>query len=431
MILALALAAPLLFQFQVKQPAEITAELSLSAPDCDWAVPGKEAAVADVYLDGKAQQNVFVFGSASPGIYHIFLGRLSPGQHDLRIERNAQYSAPACNVVAKYDRFQVHEIPPGHAAYAMLANAPILYARKNTIGKFSDIPLLAYADQTDENGEKILQYTVIFSNEDGGTNTRALMARWGRTTDIEYVYRGPVRPDGLVSRAIIQGRGHKDVDFSGKKDGTHPILIPVTDNNMVGDDETSALRFQIVPGEHNDALQSREAMMPPWTYEVMTKEMIREGKLRPYGVLDGDKISDPRNYLYVDYDVKNRDSAVNVNVRLKTGQAIYGSSLGRLDYAISRDGWVQTTVELPPNTRPDQIADISFECLVAPPEQGRQIAHSGTCHIGGAYAFLLRQDFAPAQQLRIDVNADFPTGRAIAVVPSNEPRRVPGKAAPR
>ena len=30
---------------------------------------------------------------------------------------------------------------------------------------------------------------MIWSNEDGGTNTPALMARWGRTTDIEWIYR--------------------------------------------------------------------------------------------------------------------------------------------------------------------------------------------------------------------------------------------------
>ena len=76
--------------------------------------------------------------------------------------------------------------PPGLRVYA---NAPILFARLNTVGKFSDIPLLLYCERLQENSEPVLQYTVIFSNEDGGTSTRALMARWGRSTDIEYVYK--------------------------------------------------------------------------------------------------------------------------------------------------------------------------------------------------------------------------------------------------
>lgn len=417
MIFALALAS-LIFPFETKQSAEIVVDLPLRAPACDWAIAGKEAAVADVYLDGKLQQNVFVFGSAEPEAYTIFLGHLEPARHELRVERNAQYSAAACSLVATKTALAVREIPKGDAAYFSIANAPILYARKNTIGKFSDIPLVTYFDESEENGQRILQYTVIFSNEDGGTNTRALMARWGRTTDIEYVYRGPVGTDGIVTRAIIQGRDHKDVDFSGKREGPHPILIPITDNNMVGDNDTSALRFQIAPGRHDAKLQSREAMMPPWTYMMMTKEMIREEKLRQYGVVAGDKISDPRNYLYVDYDVANHDSAVNVNVRLRSGETVYGSSLGRLDYAISRDGWVQTTVELPPKTNATDIGEVSFECLVAPPEKGKAIAHNGTCHVGNAFAFLLGEDFRSSRHLELNVNKDIPTGHALAAIPA-------------
>ena len=84
------------------------------------------------------------------------------------------------------------------------AYAPVLFERKNAIGKFTDIPLLTYVEELNENGQKILQYTVIFSNEDGGTSTRSLMARWGRTTDIEYVYRAYLKADGTLDKAIIQ-----------------------------------------------------------------------------------------------------------------------------------------------------------------------------------------------------------------------------------
>jgi hypothetical protein len=160
----------------------------------------------------------------------------------------------------------------------------------------------------------------------------------------------------------------------------------------------------------------------------MTKEMIREGKLRPYGVVAGEKISDPRNYAYIDYDVTNHDSAVNVNVRLSSGRTIYSSSLGRLDYTIFRAGWVQTTIELPPNTKQGDIVEVTFECLVAPPESGKQLAHSGTCHIGNAYGFMLQPDFAPSPRFTVDVNADIPTGQAIALKPYNAPRRIPVQA---
>ena len=84
---------------------------------------------------------------------------------------------------------EIEEISRQPSDYDVFAYAPVLFARLNTVGQFSDIPLLLYCEHLRVDGEDTLQYTVIFSNEDGGTSTRALMARWGRTTDIEYVYR--------------------------------------------------------------------------------------------------------------------------------------------------------------------------------------------------------------------------------------------------
>ena len=89
-----------------------------------------------------------------------------------------------------------------------LAHGPILYARVNTIGRVTDITLLSYCERLVENGRAVLQYTVIFSNEDGGTSTRALMSRWGRTTDVEYIYRAWLDARGNVERATIQARDH-------------------------------------------------------------------------------------------------------------------------------------------------------------------------------------------------------------------------------
>ena len=78
-----------------------------------------------------------------------------------------------------------------------------------SFGKFTDIPLVLYCERLSDNGVPFLQYTVIFSNEDGGTSTRGLMARWGRTTDIEFVYRVFLDASGNRKRAMIQGRGDR------------------------------------------------------------------------------------------------------------------------------------------------------------------------------------------------------------------------------
>ncbi len=79
-------------------------------------------------------------------------------------------------------------------AYIATINAPFIYARPDTIDKFSDIPLITYYEIFDEpENIKKIRYTTIFSNEDGGTQSAALMARWGRITDIEWIYEMRVK----------------------------------------------------------------------------------------------------------------------------------------------------------------------------------------------------------------------------------------------
>ena len=79
----------------------------------------------------------------------------------------------------------------------------------------------------------------------------------------------------------------------------------------------------------------------PVTYEVMVKELEREGKLRPFGIAAGEKISTPRNYVFVDYHATLTNAALTVLARTKDGN-LYASDLGRGDIAIARDGYVRT-----------------------------------------------------------------------------------------
>jgi len=96
--------------------------------------------------------------------------------------------------------------------------------------------------------------------------------------------------------------------------------------------------------------------------------------------VDGEKASDPRNYLYIEAKVGNLDSGVAVLVRLRGEDRWLSSHLGRNDYAISRDGWVRTTVELPPGTKEPQIDEIGFECLVSN-EDRPEPPLVGTCRV--------------------------------------------------
>ncbi|MGH9665448.1 MAG: hypothetical protein ACRD9L_13575, partial [Bryobacteraceae bacterium] len=323
---------------------------------------------------------VMVSTGSARHTYPIFLGELPAGEHTLSVERNAQYSAPSSGLSVLGARF--HEIAPGGAGYALLANAPVLFARRDTIGKFTDIPLIVYAERLTGGGQPLLQYTVIFSNEDGGTSTRALMARWGRTTDVEYVYKAWLNPQGGVERATIQANGHKEVEFRGRREGAHPLLIPVTDNNMVSGGEPSAIRYQIAPVLADLAAHSREEVIDqhPFAYRIMAEELPREGKIRPFGVVDGQKIGDPRNYLYIEARIGNDNSGFFALARLKNETRWRSSNLGREDYAIERSGWVRTTIELPPGTKPSGVAALGFGCIVVRPSH-RNLPVSGSCNL--------------------------------------------------
>ena len=148
-------------------------------------------------------------------------------------------------------------------------------------------------EQIQTAADKILEYTVIFSNEDGGTSTRGLMARWGRTTDIEYVYRVTVDGQGSRKSAMIQARGHNDAAFTGPFEGDHPLLVPVTQNNMVAGEGPTPVRYNPVPMLVDLSAVARESVMDqnPITWRVMAQELIRESKLRADGSVEGENAS--------------------------------------------------------------------------------------------------------------------------------------------
>ncbi|HEY3444235.1 MAG TPA: response regulator [Paludibaculum sp.] len=383
------------FAFQVRQPAEIVADLVLDAPNADWSKPGREASLATLSVDGKAQQNLMVFGGART--YSVFLGQLDAGPHTLKVERHATYSATGAGLRAVDAKFR-------ESKDDFIAHAPILLARANTLGQFTDVPLLAYCTRGKDAAGAYLEYTVIFSNEDGGTSTRDLMARWGRTTDIEYIYRVWLNAAGAPVQTLIQTKDHVDVPYSGTREGSHPILMPVTDNNMVAPAPLagSPIRYQLAPVLTELGGGSREKVMDaaPFTYRIAAEELEREGKLRPAGAFDGEKISDPRNYLVVEFQTESKSAAVQLLVRGRASQRWYGSSNGLAKSHIERDGWARTAIELPPGTRLAALAEIGAQCLSLRDVSRQPVPKNGTCSVGAfGRIFLLGPDYAPLPAL--------------------------------
>lgn len=359
--------APAQSTVQLKSNSEVIAEVEASSPGSSWDQDGAEAALLDVIVDGVVQQQVILTGGAQRTLYRVSLGELSAGRHVIAVRRNDQWSAPGSKVEVSAVRALDARQALSASNYLALKHAPILFARADTLGHFTDAPLLMYfTSRKRDKGGIILEYTVVFSNEDGGTPSKALMARWGRTTDIEYVYRVELGADESIVSAHYQSNDHKDAAFTGRKMGTHPVLLVCTLNNVFCDRGYSPVQYRFVPSAIDLESTSREAVMDrfPWTYMISGQELQREHKIRELGSsASPNLISDPRNYLYVELTSQTQGCGLAVRVKRKNDLRWYSSNSGQADLTVWRSGFARTTVELPPDTQTTDVEQITVECV--------------------------------------------------------------------
>jgi hypothetical protein len=395
-------------RFSVAAESEALLDLTASAPGTSWRERGAESAVVTIYVDGQYHQDVILFAGAREFAYQLMLGRVGPGEHGLRVEFNSKQSAAKATSV-KIGEAKVTAIDRKHPEFQAIARAPIIYARPDTVGKFSDVPLLAYYESERpgplprEDGR--LAYTVIFSNEDGGTQTTALMARWGRTTDIEWVCETRIGAEG-EARTIFQGANHKDTQFAGKLEADHPLMFVATVNNNFSDHGQSEMRFAPRPLPFDARAASREEMMDrhPWTYRVMADEMIREGKITDERK-PGQAINDLRDYVYFDVSSNQTGAALSVAVKLKGDPVWRASDWGIANYRIDRSGAFRTTALLPKRARLEEIERIVARCDVkGDPKTQAELSQvpSATCDLRSVNKiFVLDDDYQPGASLKL------------------------------
>jgi hypothetical protein len=335
-----------------------------------------------------------LYGGMAEHDYELRVGPLPAGEHRIEIvpgEVGAVEPGPPPRVLS------VRVRPVGDSARDALVwkHAPLLYGRKSA--DTSDTPLILFYELYDVGPVWRVVYSVIWSNEDGGTGTDvgSLVARWGRTTDIEWVYEVSVdRMTGAVLKATYQGAGHGTFPFRGEYRGSHPVLYTVTRNNMVGESGPRGPLFALAPlRRHHPERETREAVMDdfPWTHAVAAREMEREGRWESPGDPATPRASDSRNYLNVDYRATVPGSGLLAAVtELKSG-ARYFSDHGRAGDAIGRSGWVRTTVELPPGTTEKDVARVGFVRRDSGPEPA--LVRAGK-------AFFLGADYRPRKPFR-------------------------------
>lgn len=303
--------------------------------------------------------------------YPVLLGRVAPGRHTIRAQADRASTAKDLRSgSAVIEDIAVTPVREHDREHTALSLSPILYARPNTVGRFTDVPVLMYYEREPTTGGTRYRYTVIFSNEDGGTPADRLMATWGRTTDIEYVYSVEVDAAGKIAADDFQGPEHAILPFRGTREGRHPLLWVSTDNNMVRDTGTTRVRYAPAPIAFALDGVSREAVMDahPWLYKLSAQELAREGKIVEDGPAGRGTVPDPRRFIYVEAcgEVGNAALAFEVGV---AGTWI-PSDRGVPEYRIVRNGCFRGAAPVPAGTAPTDLRALRVIAHARPPRGG-------------------------------------------------------------
>jgi len=358
-------------EFVAAEDGEAVALVRAGCERCDWGVAGRESVALTVSLDGEYSQHLQLVRGEAAADYRIVLGPVTKGSHRLAIDRDPALTAAGAGP-ATIDVPDVTLFSPRQGNdYTALAMAPILHARPNTVGKFTDLPLVMWYEIVSTPRGRQYRYSVIFTNEDGGTQTDRLMATWGRTTDIEFVYGVELDGSGKILAEEFQGPGHEVPAFTGTHEARHPLLWVSTDNNMVSQSGPTRIRYRLVPQLFDLTNQSREAVMDasPWTYAIASVEMRREGKVAadpPTGV---NKIPDPRRFVHVEACGTVGNAALSLSIGVR--DQWIPSDRGLPQYRIVRDGCFTIATPLPAGTRPSDIRAIRVHAFERPPAEGK------------------------------------------------------------
>jgi hypothetical protein len=367
-------------RFTVATDGEAVATITAGCAKCDWGTPRQEAVVAIISVDGAYSQHLILARGDAPASYRIMLGRLGAGPHTLTIARDAARSSKNAGAMA-VESVDVRSFAPGTPEHAWLSHAPFLHARPGTVERFSDVPLMMWVERAPAPAEGF-RYSVIFTHEDGGTPTDRLMATWGRTTDIEFVYGTERSADGAV-REEIQAKDHEILAFRGKRFGTHPLLWVATENNMVADSGPDAIRFGPAPELVSLDNVSREVVMDrnPWTYAVMSAELRREGRIDAAARPGSAKVPDPRRFAYLEGcgELDRATLAFDLGVSTSAGQTQwYPTDRGDARFRIARSGCFRAAVPLADDVTPESLRSVRIRAYTRPQRNGEPALPPGT-----------------------------------------------------
>lgn len=415
---------------------EVVLDLKAASPEASWDTVGRESAVVSLFVDDSYATDL-VIPASFPIERSLALGSLRSGEHTLRALFAADRS-PAGTKTAQLTELNFRTVTPADPGFAAAQYAPVVYGRSGETetpgisGPFqnavTDTPLLAFHTEgvSPTSGNRVFTYSIVWSNEDGGTPTPALFAQWGRSTDIEWVYQVEVDSAGQIvpGTAVVQGQEHSTVPFTGEYEGTHPVIQICALNNSVCGRTDGQMRFTLSAEDSLDpATEARERVMDrhPWTYWVMAQEIIREGKTTEVPSDPTTYAGDPRSYLYLvvrksTVGQENSDQAwvgLSIGVKLAGNPTIYRSDLGIPALSLQRDLPAATAIALPPGTVAEDIEQIRAIRVVGAGRDTQAKVQVESIEQG----FFLDAEFMPQQSfLFAPVQATLTAGNPVATL---------------
>jgi hypothetical protein len=349
---------------EIKERSVLQATIEVRCDECAWGVRGREGAHLMATVDGRYAVHIPVVRSGIAR-YDVLLGTVERGTHVVMVSLDAERTPVALRPTISWRLISV-----GTAADPASAYAPFLYARPGALESFTDVPVVMWYEKEPTPRGMRYRYSVIFTNEDGGTPADRLMATWGRTTDIEYVYSVELDLAGNILAEDYQGRDHVTTPFRGKRDGHNPLLWVVTENNMVSDAGSTRFRYAPRPVFFQLRGVSREAVMDSnsWLYVLMAQELEREGKIVHDAPPGRGTIPDPRRFVYLEACGEIGTAALAFAVRAKDDWI--SSDRGIPEYRVVRDGCFRVAIPLPEPLNERDVTALRAQVFQRPPRDG-------------------------------------------------------------
>ncbi len=402
-------------KFTSDESGEFLVKIHAKAEGTSWERPGRECAALSISIDGHYDQHLFLLHGSLEAEYRVLIGPLGAGEHTLEISWDRAWARDLDDVpeVSGVDLGGVNRPDPNLEPFL---RSPILYLRKDALGAFRAVPLVLYWETE---GSSRISYTVVFSGKEGGAGDERLMARWGRTTDIRWCYSFSRNSHGVEE--FFAARDDHSLPFHGEHEGSHPILYGVSATNDFSDRTSDAapVRLRMAPVEATIRNTSREAVMDqhPWTYMTMARELEREGKIESPGDPRTARISDPRNYAYIEACAQQRGTEIYFDILLRGQSRWYSSDHSDASSRIERSGCFRSAIELPPGTRADDLQLLRINCLPAAlPEDGKPVSSPRAEILSVNKVFFLTPEYRPGGNLlERTLKTRINPGRSLAI----------------